>query len=64
VSLTVSSVSQLNQIIDEIRRLGGLIHAIVPERRSLEDRFIQAIQLDGKADFDQISLDRMQETDQ
>ncbi len=64
VSLTVSSVSQLNQIIDEIRRSGGLIHAIVPERQSLEDRFIQAIQQDGKADFDQISLDRMQEADQ
>ncbi|MDQ7051811.1 MAG: ABC transporter ATP-binding protein [candidate division KSB1 bacterium] len=61
VSVAVPSVRVLNQIIDEIRRAGVLIQSVIPERQSLEDSFILAIQQDGKADFDQVALEPVTE---
>ncbi len=54
LELSVSGPEQLNQIIDLLRNEGCLIQGIVPEKKSLEESFIQAIQQDGGGDLNAI----------
>jgi len=54
IDVAVPSAESLNKIIDLLRQHGALIQAIVPQRQSLEDSFIQTIQTSGTADLDTI----------
>jgi len=51
LELTVANAGELNAIIDVLRQSGILIQGVVPQRKSLEQSFIQAIQSDGRLDF-------------
>jgi ABC-2 type transport system ATP-binding protein len=43
IRVTVDNTGELNRLLDRIRSDNGLIHAVVPWKQSLEDRFLTVI---------------------
>ena len=57
LDLTVASSQALNDVIDVLRQSQILIEAIVPQRQTLEESFMQSIALAGTTDLDHIMSD-------
>lgn len=45
--ITVTNDAAINQVLDEIRSAGGMVHSVIPLKRTLEEIFVETV---GRAD--------------
>jgi len=55
LDITVQDHSELNRLIDHLRENEAEIHAVVPQRRTLEESFFAAIQGAASGDFNEMT---------